>query len=146
MCPIVWMLQNLLIDWQRDHNIFSEMYLHGPGVVLPAVNSAGIPDPNHRNANDSLHHWLPLSDWYTEYMPHVILYDSVKHLVQLLNTTTDETLLEVSRRMKEANQITEKQTLKKWRDIVYQVTALRNARDVAKGSPGWNDTCATLKV
>jgi hypothetical protein len=130
----VLMLQSLLIELQSDHNMFSEMYQHGAYDVLPAASiSAGIPDPNHRNANDSLHYWLPLCDWYSEYMPHVILYDSFHHLVQLLNTTTEETLLEVSRRMKEANRITEKRTMKKWKHIIYRVRVARNVRNVAQG-------------
>ena len=133
MCPIGSMFQNLLIEWQRNLNMVSEVNFHGARHRIPAWNSsAGIPNPNHGNANDTLHYWLPLSDWYSEYMPHVILYDSVNHLVQLLNTTTDEALLEVSQRMKEANRLIEKRTMEKWKNIINLVQTTRNFEKESK--------------
>jgi hypothetical protein len=111
--------------------MLDEIYSHFPNVSLPPVlrGDDPVPDPNARNSPDSLRHWLQLCDWYTDLMPHVVLYESVDHLVQLLNSTmTDERLKEISRRMEEANRIAWNGQREQWGEIVGRIATAKKFR------------------
>ena len=107
--------------------MLSEWYQHAPTVKMPSAIS-GVPDPTERGSVESYRYWTALADWYSDFMPHIIHYDSVEHLVQILNKITDSELLEVSRRMKEANRHNEKQLTAKWSSILDRVEAAKDVR------------------
>jgi hypothetical protein len=109
-----------------------EWHQYKPSIKLPPANVTGVPDPNERNSEESYRYWLALSDWYSDFMPYIIHYDSVEHLVQILNKITDAELLAVSQRMKLANRRNEKQLTIKWSSIVDRVEAAKNIRKLAK--------------
>jgi hypothetical protein len=108
--------------------MLNEMYSHFAGVNLPSAVGLS-PDPNLRNSTESLRHWLALCDWYTDLMPHVILYESVHHLVRLLNVTmTDDALQGISRGMEESNRLVERRLAEEWRPILERIEAAKNIR------------------
>ena len=109
--------------------MLSEWYQHDPSIKLAPANVGGVPDPTERNSKESYRYWLALSDWYSDFMPYIIHYDSVEHLVRILNKITDAELLAVSQRMKLANRRNEKQLKVKWSSIVDRVEAAKNIRN-----------------
>jgi hypothetical protein len=131
-------VQRLLVEFQSNEEapILSDLYSHTPGdQVLPqhrdSIRIDGArPDPNERSldppSNDTLTYWLKLCDWYTDLMPHVILYDSVRELVNMLNSTmTEEKLTEVSLRMADANRLMGSRLKDQWIGILNKIAAVR---------------------
>jgi hypothetical protein len=122
------------VEW-HIHNItmLDEMYSHFPNVSLPPLlpEDASIPNPNERNS-DSLRHWLQLCDWYTDVLPHVVLYESVDHLVKRLSSITDKELSEISREIASDNRINWQRQEDQWKQILGKISAAKQSRTMKK--------------
>jgi hypothetical protein len=109
--------------------MLNEMYSHfQDDLIEPHPNSQrGVPDPNIRNSTESLERWLHLADWYTDLMPHVILYNSVNDLIRMLNATTmtSQWLLSISRQMAADNSRLRLELVERWTHILNRVAEHR---------------------
>lgn len=96
---------------------------------VPAFNMSSqaiILDPDDDFDALSLRHWLALCDYYT--FPHVVLFESIEHLIDILQTLWTERyrLEEVSNSIREANRNRLKSLLRYWR---------MRLKDIAENSP-----------
>lgn len=73
-------------------------------------------DPNNDLNKTSIMAWLKLADFYQ--WPHILIFDSYTHLIQLLNSTN---LSETSRRMGEFNRIENARVKSRWRRFLDKV-------------------------
>ena len=92
-------------------------------VVSPDPSQKHVPDPKSEYSYHDNLYWLRLSDFYQAF-PYCIVYESIPHLVHILQTITDKQLQEVSAKMRTFNVEFKKQILRKFRAIL-----LRYARN-----------------
>jgi hypothetical protein len=120
--PLFLPSKSLLLDFQLgEHMMLNSIYSHQPGDTLPPHPSQSfVPDPTVHLAT-SIRYWIQFCDWYTEILPHVVLYNSMEDLVMKLNSTTLEQLTEVSRRMAQHNEKVERQLDVDWKEILLKV-------------------------
>ena len=89
--PMICPSLSLLAEWQHKHMVMTERTWDGTYGGRPKKSSipahpsqVGTPDPNDEQTYDAIKYWIKFADYYQ--MPQVIYYDSVKHLVQKLET------------------------------------------------------------
>jgi hypothetical protein len=141
MCiPLFFPDMNLWYSWHKKHRLMSERtWYDGAGIFYkytssplhksfigrhPESNSSiANYDPNNDFDKDAIFEWLKLSDFYV--WPHITLFSSFEHLMQLLQTTD---LKAISTKMKVFNEkevSANKQTWEKFLGKVRQGRATR---------------------
>lgn len=76
-------------------------------------------NPNHLRNEKNLNMWFDTCDFYDdENMPYLYYFDSLEHLNVLLNTLTNEDLLETSNKMKLFNESRKNIVYNKWKSIL----------------------------
>ena len=91
--PIIVPSLALLADWHVKHGlVFQRVWatVFGLQSLNSAINSHpasrhGGRDPNAEKDADAVGHWLAFSDFYT--LPHVLTFDSLEHLVHVVDST-----------------------------------------------------------
>jgi len=103
----------LLVSWEQRFSVMAERiyWSSAPRPTTPFPNSTTL-NPNTRKSHRAMRHWLALSDIYT--FPHVILFDSAEHLVQLLRSTDLEA---VSAKMAKSNRRMLRKLRSSWRRL-----------------------------
>lgn len=129
--PMFFPSKELLLQWHRKWFVLHERSESPPPPVhyvrkplrksnIPAHwTQKDRPDPNNDRNDAAVSYWLQYADYYT--LPHIIYFTSIRHLVELLNITTDEQLAAVSRKMAEHNFSSRKSVLDKWKTILRTV-------------------------
>jgi len=103
---------SLLVSWEQRHAVMAER-IYWSHTPRPArYSNVTSLNPNTRKNFRAMRHWLALSDLYT--FPHVTLFDSWEHLLQLLRSTD---LQAISDRMARANRRQLRQLRAAWRRL-----------------------------
>jgi len=122
--PLFFPSRDLLVEWQLNRNILTEIniYFGGGTSFRPIASQRHVPHP-YVVQLDSAAYWLPLADWYS--LPHVFYYDSFEHLARILNDVTDDELRRTSRQMKQYNEMFRLELVEKWKNILLRVARNR---------------------
>lgn len=120
--PLFAPSKELLIMWEWTNWAMRERTwkgAHGPQPVGsdigPHPSQRLIPDPN-SYTEQAVRYWVPFCDYYQ--FPHIIYYNSIEHLIKLMNSTTTEELIEISGQMRIFNVNEERRLRKQWRHIL----------------------------
>jgi hypothetical protein len=68
---------------------------------------------------DAVSYWIKFSDFYQ--MPHITYFDSVDHLVEILETATPANLMKTSELMKEYNARVKVELTQQWKEILHRI-------------------------
>lgn len=123
--PLFAPSKQLLIEWELKHTAMRERTwsgAYGPRPNGSAIEShtsqRSVPDPNSYNEH-AVRYWLNFCDYYQ--LPYVTYYDSMQHLVRILETITSEQLQKISEQMKVFNIREEKKLRLKWKNILLKI-------------------------
>ena len=123
--PMFFPSTELLATWQvnyyimRDRSFDGSLFGRRPkaSIIPPHPSQKRIPDPKNEYDYNSTVYWMHFCDFY-QVFPHGIIYESIPHLVYLLESIDDGKLWEISRKMQRYNVEFKKALLNKWRDIL----------------------------
>jgi hypothetical protein len=87
--------------------------------IAPHPSQSHLPDPNDEQNQDSVRYWIKFSDFYQ--MPHITYYNSVDHLVQILEKATPANLRKTSGLMREYNARVKVALVTQWKDILHRI-------------------------
>jgi hypothetical protein len=129
---------DLFVQWQREYGVcYERVYGHPQRLVDLLPDSTLLEERFDPTADDepSLRYWLNKSDWYV--FPHVTLFDSWDHLLELL----DEANLDaISARMHEFNLAQHAELRNTWAALVNRI-----APDPPGSRPVPNDLDGALR-
>lgn len=123
--PTFFPSQSLLTKWQVDHFLMPErsvdghfynQRIHG-SIIPPHPSQKGVPDPKDEYTYEGIFYWLQFVDFYQD-MPHTIIYESIPHLISMLDNLDNKFLWNISRKMQAYNIEFKKDLLNKWRDML----------------------------
>ena len=147
--PLFFPGKKLLIEFHLKYNLLCErtwncIYHHKEAKsLLPrhAESTSVIEtyDPNDDVHVEALEAWLQFADFYT--WPHIVLFDSLEHLVELLKTTD---LKEVFAGMAEFSKQRQSDILHRWETILDTIRAQRQQRKEHEGLPPPKDVNEAL--
>jgi len=113
--PLFCPSKSLLIKWHMEHNEFLWERIYGwPDQLYPLDprdELSHAPNPN-TNSDASFSFWLDFADWFT--FPHIQLFDSFEHLMDLLESAE---LFEISRKMRSHNIDQRQELVDTWKQI-----------------------------
>lgn len=129
--PLFLPSKRLLIDWNLEWFVLHERtespprparYVRSPrrqSNVQPHHTQKDRPDPNSDFDVQAMTYWLQYADYYV--LPHIVYFDSVEHLVKILDTITDQNLTAISQSMAEYNARSRDTVLDKWEEILLTI-------------------------
>ena len=141
--PLFFPSKRLMLDWEmKGHSMMDEVQSPHSDVGqfrMPAHRSwRHVPDPTVRD-RVSANYWNQFCDWY--HLPHVIHFDNVTHLVDILNTVTPGRLRQVSDAMRDYNRRFKVELLTKWKQLLRRMAAIsRTKRQPLVGPTEFNHT------
>jgi len=107
---------DLLVSWESNYKQIRErVYGHPPRMI--SNPDTEIADPNNSTTTAAIKYWLQFSDIYV--FPHIRLFKSWKHLIQLLQETD---LQQVSRHMREHNEVHKTELKNKWKEVFHKIS------------------------
>ena len=122
--PLFFPSQQLLLRWNAEHHL-----LIGRVITWfsqrPHPSQRHIPNPVEDRDPKAVAYWLKYADFYT--LPHIIYFDSIEHLVELLERFTMDDLQAVSGRMKQYNANLKDKLMHKWTGILQNIAKYRPA-------------------
>jgi len=124
--PLFFPSKRLLLEWEMDgRGIMKGIQTKHPnagGFRMPAHRTQrNVPDPTVRD-RASANYWNQFCDWY--HIPHVIYFDNVTHLVEILNAMTTDKLRQVSDAMRHYNLRFKDELLEKWKQVLRRVASI----------------------
>ena len=125
--PIFAPSLDLLVRWVSEHGIMWERKYGTPERV--SGGGGAVPSP-HDDDEASLRHWLALCDFYT--FPHVQLFDSWPHLLELLRTTN---LHGTSRNMRDHFLAERRRLRTQWKMLLDSAFVARHGPDRNRKAP-----------
>ncbi len=118
--PLFFPTLNLLTRWHQEHGVITNrtfnkerQNLGEKGDKSPLDGVAGHFDPNDETSERNLIYWLRYADFYQ--WPYIVHYDSIDHLVYLLESSN---LPALSYKMNRFNKKLKNDILKKWIDLL----------------------------
>eukprot|EP00741_Cyanophora_paradoxa_P005853 tig00000113_g5671.t1 len=111
--PLFFPSYKLLLEWQRKYDLTWERVYGHPEVLVKPYTAFS---PNSDQCDD-VAYWLQFSDWLV--WPHVQLFDSWEHLLDLIDTVD---LFAVSRKMAEFNECVGPEILARWHEVFSRAT------------------------
>jgi len=116
--PLFFPSPTLLLRWNRGRRVLLER-LRMRVPIRPHATQRHLPNPrDDRNAR-AMRYWLRYADYYT--LPHIVYFDSVEHLAELLERLTTEDLRAISEQMRTYNAKVKVGLLSSWREILQNV-------------------------
>lgn len=123
--PMFFPSTMLLAEWQVSYYVMRDRSYDGTffgrrpnaSIIPPHPSQKTIPDPKNEHDYNSTLYWMQFCDFY-QVFPYGIIYESIPHLIYLLEHTDDKKLWEISRKMQRYNVEFKKTLLNKWRDIL----------------------------
>lgn len=136
--PIFAPSLNLLVEWQKEFNILDGRIYGWPKRYIDIINNltssqsiGNIPEPNIKEKDKqtrysdasvmSYLYWLKFSDIYI--FPHVMLFDSWDHLMELIKNTD---LKDISFKMLNENKKQKLEIMKAWDEIFKRLAPHRS--------------------
>jgi len=123
--PLFLPSKRLLLEWEMDgRGIMREMQTRHPydRFRMPAHRSqTHVPDPTVRD-RVSADYWNQFCDWY--HLPHIIYFDNVTHLVEILNAITPDKLRQISNAMRDYNRRFKDELLEKWKKLLRRMASI----------------------
>ena len=122
--PLFFPSKELLLQWNIKHWVVKERTLPHvrdprPYSFPPHPSQRHIPSPNDNDDAEAMRYWLQFADYYT--LPHITYFNSMKHLVVILQRMTAGDLKRISGQMKSYNYKLRKKLLMKWTRILQTV-------------------------
>ena len=128
--PLFFPAHDTFVEWNMNYRLaYDRVYFatearkeFSKGSEIPPHESQrGIPDPNDESDPVSQHHWFLLADYYT--LPHITYFHSIKHLVDILQSMSRDSLLTISAKMRAFNREQLKHLLNYWRTRLINISA-----------------------
>lgn len=118
--PMFFPSKELLVKWQHEQMIMFERTWAGVrgnkpngSNIAAHPSQSSVPDPNNESDEAAIRYWVKFCDFYQ--WPHITYYDSIPHLVEILEKMTSSKLKEISDLMKSYSIRAKKEILGKWK-------------------------------
>ena len=98
--PLFFAAHETFVDWNIKYRlVYDRTSAMRKGFstgsdIPPHESEKGVPDPNDECDPVSQRHWFRLADFYT--LPHITYFQSIEHLVNILNEMSRERLLSIN--------------------------------------------------